>query len=43
METHPDPDQAMSDGPNAWPLPQLAGLLEQLRDLDALIKQRGMA
>ncbi|MGE5467855.1 MAG: 3-deoxy-8-phosphooctulonate synthase [Ignavibacteria bacterium] len=43
METHPDPDQAMSDGPNAWPLPQLAGLLEQLRDLDALVKQRGMA
>jgi 2-dehydro-3-deoxyphosphooctonate aldolase (KDO 8-P synthase) len=43
METHPDPDKAMSDGPNAWPLPQLAGLLEQLRDIDALVKQRGMA
>jgi 2-dehydro-3-deoxyphosphooctonate aldolase (KDO 8-P synthase) len=43
METHPDPDQALSDGPNAWPLPKLRGLLEQLRDLDALVKQRGMA
>ncbi|HEX8962253.1 MAG TPA: 3-deoxy-8-phosphooctulonate synthase [Rhodocyclaceae bacterium] len=43
METHPDPDQALSDGPNAWPLPKLRALLEQLRDLDALVKQRGMA
>jgi len=42
METHPDPDKALSDGPNAWPLPKLRGLLEQLRDLDALVKQRGM-
>ncbi|MDK9725386.1 MAG: 3-deoxy-8-phosphooctulonate synthase [Sterolibacteriaceae bacterium MAG5] len=43
METHPDPDQAMSDGPNAWPLPKLRGLLEDLRELDALVKRRGMA
>jgi 2-dehydro-3-deoxyphosphooctonate aldolase (KDO 8-P synthase) len=42
METHPDPDQAMSDGPNAWPLPQLRGLLEHLCELDALVKRRGM-
>lgn len=42
METHPDPDQAMSDGPNAWPLPKLRGLLEDLRELDALVKRRGM-
>jgi 2-dehydro-3-deoxyphosphooctonate aldolase (KDO 8-P synthase) len=42
METHPDPDKALSDGPNAWPLPQLRGLIEQLRDLDALVKRRGM-
>ncbi len=42
METHPDPDQAMSDGPNAWPLPKLRALLEDLRELDALVKQRGM-
>ncbi len=42
METHPDPDKAMSDGPNAWPLPKMAGLLEHLLELDTLIKQRGM-
>lgn len=42
METHPDPDKAMSDGPNAWPLPKMAGLLEHLLELDALIKQKGM-
>ncbi|MBI5897880.1 MAG: 3-deoxy-8-phosphooctulonate synthase [Rhodocyclales bacterium] len=42
METHPDPDKAMSDGPNAWPLPKMAGLLEQLLELDTLIKQKGM-
>ena len=43
METHPDPDKAMSDGPNAWPLPEMAGLLEALLELDTLIKQKGMA
>jgi 2-dehydro-3-deoxyphosphooctonate aldolase (KDO 8-P synthase) len=43
METHPDPAQAMSDGPNAWPLPQMAVLLEQLVELDALVKRTGMA
>jgi 2-dehydro-3-deoxyphosphooctonate aldolase (KDO 8-P synthase) len=43
METHPDPSQAMSDGPNAWPLPQMAALLEQLVELDALVKRKGMA
>ncbi len=42
METHPDPAQAMSDGPNAWPLPQMAALLEQLVELDALVKRKGM-
>ena len=42
METHPDPDKAMSDGPNAWPLPKMAGLLEQLLELDTLVKQKGM-
>ncbi len=42
METHPDPAQAMSDGPNAWPLPQMAALLEQLVELDALVKKKGM-
>ncbi|MBI5109674.1 MAG: 3-deoxy-8-phosphooctulonate synthase [Rhodocyclales bacterium] len=42
METHPDPDKAMSDGPNAWPLPKMAGLLEHLLELDTLIKQKDM-
>jgi 2-dehydro-3-deoxyphosphooctonate aldolase (KDO 8-P synthase) len=42
METHPDPDQALSDGPNAWPLAAMPALLEQLVELDALVKRRGM-
>ncbi|MCK9388323.1 MAG: 3-deoxy-8-phosphooctulonate synthase [Sulfuritalea sp.] len=42
METHPDPDKALSDGPNAWPLAAMSGLLEQLMELDALVKRRGM-
>jgi hypothetical protein len=37
----PIPAKALSDGPNAWPLPQMAALLEQLLELDALIKRRG--
>jgi 2-dehydro-3-deoxyphosphooctonate aldolase (KDO 8-P synthase) len=41
MESHPDPAKAMSDGPNAWPLPMMAALLEQLRDLDAVTKRHG--
>ncbi len=40
METHPDPPQALSDGPNAWPLDHMADLLETLVGLDALIKSR---
>lgn len=39
METHPDPDQALSDGPNAWPLDQMRSLLETLQQLDAITKQ----
>ncbi|MDP2132171.1 MAG: 3-deoxy-8-phosphooctulonate synthase [Sulfuritalea sp.] len=42
METHPDPAKALSDGPNAWPLPQMEVLLEQLMELDALVKRKGM-
>jgi 2-dehydro-3-deoxyphosphooctonate aldolase (KDO 8-P synthase) len=38
METHPDPDKALSDGPNSWPLGQLAPLLEQLIEIDRLVK-----
>lgn len=43
METHPDPDKALSDGPNSWPLHKMAGLLETLRDLDALVKRSDLA
>lgn len=41
METHPDPAKALSDGPNAWPLPRMADLLATLVELDALVKRRG--
>jgi 2-dehydro-3-deoxyphosphooctonate aldolase (KDO 8-P synthase) len=40
METHPDPEHALSDGPNAWPLGQIAELLETLKDIDRLVKSR---
>jgi 2-dehydro-3-deoxyphosphooctonate aldolase (KDO 8-P synthase) len=40
METHPQPEVALSDGPNAWPLGLLGGLLETLRDLDEVVKAR---
>ena len=43
METHPDPAKALSDGPNAWPLDRMKDLLATLRDIDALVKQRGFA
>ena len=39
METHPDPDAALSDGPNSWPLANMQELLETLRDIDTLIKK----
>ena len=43
METHPDPAKALSDGPNAWPLGRMKELLLVLKDLDALVKKRGLA
>ena len=43
METHPDPSKALSDGPNAWPLPMMKELLYVLKEIDALVKQRGFA
>ncbi len=43
METHPDPAKALSDGPNAWPLPLMRELLETLKEIDLLVKQRGFA
>ena len=39
METHPQPENAMSDGPNAWPLALMRGLLETLVELDAAVKR----
>jgi 2-dehydro-3-deoxyphosphooctonate aldolase (KDO 8-P synthase) len=41
METHPDPDRALSDGPNAWPLARMEALLETLKDIDAAVKSHG--
>ncbi len=41
METHPDPAKALSDGPNAWPLPRMRQLLETLVELDAAVKRAG--
>ena len=41
METHPRPEEALSDGPNAWPLPKMRALLETLRELDAVTKRNG--
>jgi 2-dehydro-3-deoxyphosphooctonate aldolase (KDO 8-P synthase) len=43
METHPDPAKALSDGPNAWPLAMMPGLLETLVELDRLVKKNGFA
>ncbi|GMQ87593.1 MAG: 3-deoxy-8-phosphooctulonate synthase [Gammaproteobacteria bacterium] len=43
METHPDPSQALSDGPNAWPLDQMKELLEMLMLLDKTVKSRPFA
>lgn len=43
METHPEPDKALSDGPNAWPLGQLRALLETLIRLDAAVKAEDFA
>lgn len=39
METHPNPDKALSDGPNSWPLAQMYGLLENLKLLDETAKK----
>jgi 2-dehydro-3-deoxyphosphooctonate aldolase (KDO 8-P synthase) len=40
METHPDPEKALSDGPNAWPLAKMKALLESLQEIDASVKSR---
>jgi 2-dehydro-3-deoxyphosphooctonate aldolase (KDO 8-P synthase) len=41
METHPDPDKALSDGPNAWPLAKMRPLLETLLAIDRITKKNG--
>jgi 2-dehydro-3-deoxyphosphooctonate aldolase (KDO 8-P synthase) len=43
METHPNPEVALSDGPNAWPLGRMQALLETLKLIDDTVKQRGFA
>ena len=41
METHPNPDKALSDGPNAWPLDKMHALLEPLKMIDDMVKKTG--
>ena len=41
METHPRPEEALSDGPNAWPLPKMRALLETLMAIDEVAKRGG--
>jgi 2-dehydro-3-deoxyphosphooctonate aldolase (KDO 8-P synthase) len=41
METHPNPAEALSDGPNAWPLGKMKALLSTLVEIDRLVKQHG--
>ena len=41
METHPNPDEGLSDGPNMWPLDKMEALLETLQRVDAVVKEQG--
>jgi len=41
METHPDPDKGLSDGPNMWPLAKMKPLLATLKALDDVVKAQG--
>ena len=41
METHPNPEQALSDGPNAWPTPMMEDLLGELLEIDRVVKRHG--
>jgi 2-dehydro-3-deoxyphosphooctonate aldolase (KDO 8-P synthase) len=43
METHPQPEKALSDGPNAWPLKHMKALLKTLAALDSMVKREGFA
>ncbi|HET7588458.1 MAG TPA: 3-deoxy-8-phosphooctulonate synthase [Gammaproteobacteria bacterium] len=42
METHPNPDKALCDGPNSWPLAKMEALLETLKTIDVAIKARSL-
>lgn len=42
METHPDPSNAKSDGPNSWPMYEIEGLLKTLQTIDQVVKQSGL-
>lgn len=42
METHPRPEQALSDGPNAWPLARMEGLLHDLQQIDRAVKGKAL-
>ncbi len=42
METHPNPVQALCDGPNSWPLDEMKPLLETLVELDRVVKRQGL-
>lgn len=41
VETHPDPDKALCDGPNSWPLSEMEAMLKQLQDIDIVVKNNG--
>jgi 2-dehydro-3-deoxyphosphooctonate aldolase (KDO 8-P synthase) len=43
METHPNPAEALSDGPNAWPLPKMQELLTVLKEIDTTVKRQPFA
>lgn len=40
MESHPNPSEALSDGPNSWPLAMMQDLLSQLKAIDDLVKSQ---
>lgn len=40
METHPEPDKALSDGPNSWPLDKIEELLRMLQAIDSVVKSK---
>ena len=40
IETHPDPENALSDGPNSWPLDQMKTLLKRIIEIDVVVKQQ---